>query len=313
MASLLKKNLPLFLSLSKLSLTEQIAVRCMATHWDPKFKRLRKNKFTEPNLLDFDSKTQDKVKRGVEPPGSFMYKPINITCSKEIFDPYVPPEGDGKASLFSKEFAKGALEQITKATGKKFKHLKVIKKNDESFDEKLFGELAQQIYIDAHNALSKRDPDEMLKYVTENALMKMHHNMKFKTIEWKWIESLEEPIVRHFVTREMLTKNDLYAQVTVRIHSKQILAIYDRFGRLAFGSDALPKDVLEFVVFEKHLTNPYGAWRIHDKVVPSWSPAKSPVIRSYVLPDAFKVDEELEKRIESSFKKDDSHLEKVSA
>lgn len=51
----------------------------------------------------------------------------------------------------------------------------------------------------------------------------MYHNLKFKTIRWKWIESLEEPVVKHLVTREMLVKTDLYAQITVRIHSKQVI------------------------------------------------------------------------------------------
>lgn len=91
----------------------------------------------------------------------------------------------------------------------------------------------------------------------------------------------------------------------------KLLAVYDRFGRLAFGSDTLPKDVLEYVVFEKHLNDPYSSWRLHDKILPSWSPAKTPIIRSYVLPEPFKTDDELEKRIVSKFKGDDSHLEKI--
>ena len=72
---------------------DQTAIRSLATHWDPKFKRLRKNKFTEPNLLEFDTNTKEKVKRGVEPPSSFIYKPINITSSsikvnQKIFNPF---------------------------------------------------------------------------------------------------------------------------------------------------------------------------------------------------------------------------------
>ena len=60
-----------------------------------------------------------------------------------------------------------------------------------------------------------------------------------------------------------------------RIHGKnlkfkfiffKLLAIYDRFGRLALGSDTLPKDILEYVVFERYLTNPYSSWRLHDKI-----------------------------------------------
>ncbi len=47
-------------------------------------------------------------------------------------------------------------------------------------------------------------------------------NMKFKTIRWKWIESLEQPTVQHIITREMLNKSTIYGQVTVRLHSKQV-------------------------------------------------------------------------------------------
>lgn len=135
--------------------------------------------------------------------------------------------------------------------------------------------------------------------------------MKYKTIRWKWIEPLEEPQVKHVVTRELLNKSDLFAQVTVRMHSKQILAVYDRFGRLAFGSDKLAKDVLEYVVFERYLSNPYSTWRLHDKIEPEWAPPKSPVLRTFVMPKLYKVDEKLLEKLDSKFKKDDSHLEKL--
>lgn len=55
-----------------------------------------------------------------------------------------------------------------------------------------------------------------------------------------------------------------------------MLAIYDRFGRLMHGSEILAKDVLEYVVFEKHLANEYGVWRMHDKIIPDWLPPKEP-------------------------------------
>lgn len=59
----------------------------------------------------------------------------------------------------------------------------------------------------------------------------------------------------------------------------QILAIYDRFGRLMLGSEEQSKDVLEYLVIERHLVNPYGRWRLHGKIVPSWAPAKDPIIK----------------------------------
>lgn len=297
-------------------------IRCLATHWDPKFKKLRKQKFIKMKIPDFDelrskatmNKTSEErradfIKEGIEPPLSFEYKPFNITTSSEIFDPYVPPEGDGKASIFSKEGIKQGFSQITKKVSKSMRHNRQIKKYDETFDESMFGEYAQQIYIDAHNALMNRDSEKMLEYATEHAYGKMWVNMKFKTIRWKWIESLEEPSVKHVITREMLNASTLYGQVTVRLHSKQLLAVYDRFGRLAFGSETIPKDVIEYVVFEKHLTNIYGLWRLHDKIVPEWASTQSPVIRTFRQPKLFELDENVKEVELSKFKKDDSHID----
>jgi large subunit ribosomal protein L45 len=79
----------------------------------------------------------------------------------------------------------------------------------------------------------------------------------------------------------MITKENVFGQITVRFHTQQILAIYDRFGRLMHGSEILAKDVLEYIVFEKHLSNEYGLWSLHEKIVPNWMPPKEPITKTY--------------------------------
>lgn len=59
----------------------------------------------------------------------------------------------------------------------------------------------------------------------------------------------------------------------------QTLAIYDRFGRLMLGDEEEPRDVLEYLVMERHLVNPYGLWRLHGKIVPAWAPPKEPILK----------------------------------
>ena len=49
----------------------------------------------------------------------------------------------------------------------------------------------------------------------------------------------------------------------------------------------MPKDVLEYVVFERYLVNPYGTWRMHGKIVPEWAPPKDPIVK--VTPPAWPV------------------------
>lgn len=47
------------------------------------------------------------------------------------------------------------------------------------------------------------------------------------------------------------------------------------------GSEIIAKDVLEYVVFEKHLANEYGIWRIHGKIIPDWLPPREPSVVTY--------------------------------
>lgn len=140
----------------------------------------------------------------------------------------------------------------------------------------------------------------------------MYDSTKFKTIRWKWIESLEPPAVVHLTTTQGISQADEFAQVTVRFHSKLTLVVYDRFGRLAFGSPTLEKNVLEYIVFEKFLTSMYGRWRVHEKIVPDWAPPAAPILRTFEQPKLYKVDEELEKKLEAKFKNDESHLDSAA-
>jgi large subunit ribosomal protein L45 len=82
--------------------TKQFQIICLnrsyATHWDPKFKKLRRDKVVKIKFPDFEKiKKNDmfeltaeerrsrSIKEGIEPPISFEYKPINITTSSKFF------------------------------------------------------------------------------------------------------------------------------------------------------------------------------------------------------------------------------------
>lgn len=63
------------------------------------------------------------------------------------------------------------------------------------------------------------------------------------------------------------------------------MALFDRFGRLQYGSEAAVKSVLEYVVFEQYLSSSYGRWRMHAKIIPDWAPPKESVARTFVKPE----------------------------
>ena len=73
----------------------------------------------------------------------------------------------------------------------------------------------------------------------------------------------------------------------------QALALYDRFGRVMFGNEDLERDCLEYIVFENHLSDTNGRWRIHDKVIPEWGTQAPPVVRTMRQPNV--VEEKNEK------------------
>ncbi|XP_035516817.1 39S ribosomal protein L45, mitochondrial [Morone saxatilis] len=213
----------------------------------------------------------------------YFERPINIACTAGIFDPYIPPEGDARLSTLSKEGLKQRTEQLRQSAASQLA-IRKIKEHDSEFTTKDFAERAQEIFIEAHNSLSQFNREKLHSLVTERCYPEMTRGNRLKTIRWRFVESLEPPKVVHARCPDMVSKGNLYGQVTVRMHSKQTLAIYDRFGRLMLGSEEQPKDVLEYMVIERHLVNPYGRWRLHGKIVPSWAPAKDPVIKTVMIP-----------------------------
>ncbi|XP_077428283.1 large ribosomal subunit protein mL45 isoform X2 [Vanacampus margaritifer] len=224
----------------------------------------------------------------------YMERSINIFCTAAIFDPYVPPEGDSRLSSLSKEGLKQRTEQM-RQTASSHMAIRKIKEFDSEFSSKNFAERAQEIFCEAHNALCTFNKEKLHSLVTERCYPEMTRGNRYKTLRWRFVESLEAPRVVHARNPEMVSKGNLYGQVTVRMHSRQTLAIYDRFGRLMLGSEDQPKDVLEYLVMERHLVNSYGRWRLHGKIVPAWAPAKDPIIKTVMIPGPkLKPDEEFD-------------------
>nr|CAG4647392.1 EOG090X0DDP [Megafenestra aurita]SVE92647.1 EOG090X0DDP [Megafenestra aurita] len=275
------------------SLNAGVQIRERSTkHWAPQFKKLRRLKIQKVKLPNFREEndasklTPDQIRarmkeQGILPPRSWMEKPVLITATGAVFEPYVPPEGDGKLSTLSLGGAKQSVELLSKKS-KSMMAVRKIKSFDEDFSTSTFPEIAQEVYLGAHKALAEKDYDGLHKYVTELCFPIMTHDIRFCTIRWQFLKSLEPPRIVHARCTDIVTKENVFSQVTVRFHTQQTLAVYDRFGRLIYGSEVVAKDVLEYVVFEKHLANQYGLWRIHEKIIPDWMPQREPGIKTFV-------------------------------
>lgn len=76
-------------------------------HWNPKFKQLRKAKVVKVKLPNFQEKEEDvseeelrsRLKQsGLLPPRPWVEQQFYVSTTGGVFEPYVPPEGDGKIS-----------------------------------------------------------------------------------------------------------------------------------------------------------------------------------------------------------------------
>ncbi|KAG8446885.1 hypothetical protein GDO86_014367 [Hymenochirus boettgeri] len=248
--------------------------------------RTKKRYFIPPAVGAKQKTTNEMIKKaraaGVVVPQEIIERPINLSCTAGIFDPYIPPEGDARLSSLSKDGLVQRAQQL-KQTAASQLAIRKIKEYDSEFSTKTFPEKAQQIFITAHECLTNFDRHKLHTLVTERCYPEMVRGNRYRTLRWKFVESLEPPRLVQFRCPEMVSKGNLYGQVTLRMHSKQSLIIYDRFGRVMCGSEE-PRDVLEYVVFERHMVNPYGTWRMHGKIVPSWAPPKEPIEKTVLLP-----------------------------
>ncbi|CAK9811408.1 Probable 39S ribosomal protein L45, mitochondrial [Anthophora plagiata] len=270
-------------------------VRHIKKHFNPKFRKERAKKFIKVDLpnTEEEEKEADEIspdllrsklkKFGILPQRHWEERPVYICATPQIFETYVVPEGDGKFSPITTTGAKQKVEFIEKKS-KSYLALRKIKSYEDNFTSKGFVEQALNIYKKAHEALVAKDEDQILQYVTENAYPLMVHNLMNKTVVWKFVQSLEPARLVHARVTHMISKENQFAQITVRFHTQQYLCIYDRFGRLLLGSETVNKDVLDYIVFEKHLSNTYGTWRIHGKIIPDWMTSKGSSAKTYILP-----------------------------
>ncbi|XP_057337394.1 probable 39S ribosomal protein L45, mitochondrial [Microplitis mediator] len=286
------KNSLLLLSTTQKSVVlNQLKLR-HTKHWNPKWKKFRKEKVIKVKLPNYNEPedeelSQEKIRsklkeQGLMPSRPWIEKQIFLGCTGAVFEPYIPPEGDGKFSVITTTGVKQKAD-FMKKKGTSYLAVRKIRTFDEDFSIGDFEDEAQQIYLKAHEAIAKKDKENLRLYVTEKAYPEVQHNTLDKTIHWRFNESLELPRIVHARCTHIITKENIFAQLTVRFHNQQTLAVYDRFGRLMHGSEIVKKDVLEYVVFEKHLANQYGTWRIHAKIIPPWMPEREYANRTYTL------------------------------
>ena len=75
----------------------------------PDFEQIRSDTKLTPE--EYVSKLKEK---GIAPPKQYKEKPIVVTTTQGVLDPYVPPEGDGKYSILSKTVSGSIIKVISR-------------------------------------------------------------------------------------------------------------------------------------------------------------------------------------------------------
>lgn len=197
---------------------------------------------------------------------------FKIDSSGQIFSSYVPPE---KKNFIFTGAGLGQRWESLKASIMSTYAVAMIKRKAKPFKVVEFAKVAQKKFVDVNNALQQEnDKTASLKMKDDATLLVIKGlTQQFlnpsRKIYWRFIKEIERPRIVHARITAIYEKENLYAQVTVRMHSKQILAIRDRHNRIIKGDVKNSKNVIDYVVFERHLADKYGKWRICGKLAPS--------------------------------------------
>lgn len=237
----------------------------------PDFDHERKQRKDKAAPDEIRSKMKEK---GIVPPNPWDEREVYSPCTMSLIEPYKPQEGDGKSSSLLKSI-KAPLATGTVLV-KNRRSLGVIRNYEgEDFELENFAKQSLDIYKKAHELLAANDEEEIFNYVTEYCYPVMRAGLNRHTIIWKFLDEIEPARAVQVRASDLVEKGNKYAQITVRFHSKQIMAAFDRHGRLVLGSPTDVKEVFEYVVFEKYLSNEYGLWRVHERIRPELADSDS--------------------------------------
>lgn len=282
------------------------------THVNEKmFRRMRGRKTVLIDLPDDEEQRRrdnltpsqlrvELLRKGVNPykevsPRVWQESQTTMQSFYAVIDPFVTPEETLPILSGSVDGMKMKGEELKQRVLHRYHNWRNgtsrIRKKEgfEKFDAKTFGPTADLIYEEAHRALMKRDKSALHKTITEHAFRKMWPDVENGSIVWELVERLEPSTVVSVRCGDNPYKsgNDI-AQLTVRMHTKQKLAVYDRFGHLLLGSEEEPREVVEYVVFENHIAVVDGTWRLHDKVYPKWVKPKQGALITHALDEESK-------------------------
>ncbi|NWI00547.1 RM45 protein, partial [Tichodroma muraria] len=139
-----------------------------------------------------------------------------------IMDPYIPPEGDARLTSLSKDGVKQQVQKLRQTAASQLAcgNLGLEKAGIRGSSRNLWGK--QEFLGNLFPFLCSFNKQKLHSLVTERCYPDMVRGNRYKTIRWRFVESLEPPRVVHVRCDSVMNRGNLYGQVTVRMHSRQV-------------------------------------------------------------------------------------------
>ncbi|KAF9276694.1 39S ribosomal protein L45, mitochondrial [Mortierella alpina] len=190
-----------------------------------------------------------------------------------IMDPYVIPEKENRPSLFSdyKKWIKYAKLRMRNTGMTAASTLGMCwKLKDFGLTGRFIGE-SEEAYIAMNEAFAKGDRKFLEEMCTPSMYGKLKGQLKDRVgrYEWKYHGLLEKPQIVSI--RQGQIGGHVLIQIIVRLHSNQSMGVFDKKNKLIAGDLKKPVPVLEYIVFQRYITDPEDNWKILGKTAPAAS------------------------------------------
>ncbi|KAF9928815.1 39S ribosomal protein L45, mitochondrial [Linnemannia zychae] len=191
-----------------------------------------------------------------------------------IMDPYVIPEKENRPSLFNdyKAWIKYAKLRMRNTGMTAASTLGMCwKLKDFGITGRFLSE-SEDAYVAMNEAFAKGDRKFLEEICTPSMYAKLNRQLKDRVgrYDWKYHGIVEKPQIVSI--RQGQVGGHVLIQMIVRLHSNQSMGVYDKKNKLIAGDIKKTVPVLEYIVFQRYITDPEDNWKILGKTAPSASP-----------------------------------------
>ncbi|KAF9585261.1 39S ribosomal protein L45, mitochondrial [Lunasporangiospora selenospora] len=188
-----------------------------------------------------------------------------------VMDPYVIPEKKDRPSLLNNykswiKYAKLRMRNTGMTAASTLGMCWRLK--DFGITARFLGE-SEDAYIAMNDAFAKGDRKFLEEMCTSSMFAKLKGQMKDRPgrFEWRYHGIVEKPKIVSI--RQGQIGGHVLIQITVRMNSTQSMAVFDKKNKPIAGDLKKSVPVLEYIVFQKYITDPSDSWKIVGKVSPS--------------------------------------------